>query len=534
MINILKDSVNTIALTLTEKVDLAQVPYNYLFEFQNKMTLETLFFTASDTSLIPNRINIFNVGEGGTYSLSMQEGSWVYNVYQVTPGATNSDNYLKWLEDGRVWVIPNPCPVPGWGIIPVVPDYITDCGNTPSVVESITIDEPIVTCYQQTGWNIVIDGTVVQGSGSYSVQVEVLPGTWSTVDSFNAPTTGTGSWNVNVDNLGQSLPITIPVRFIDSNTLVISNEETIILEQCTFLSFKNTTSIRCSGSDVYLNVVGAANNQSGNYLIQGYIASIWTALNNTSWFETGDGAFTQSINLSDTTTIDIATFAGQNMQFRIYDSVLFTNSGSLTLSVPSCGSPELPEITILQATSSCSGVEQSESVQIEINYDGLGHSFNFEYYDGFNWTTIGTTIGGMQSQFYVQAMNTNITLGSYQIRVTDSTDGITSGQQVLEFVDCTSTTIVFNYLDVFYTFFNTTAFDVYSPLSIEESIDDINWTSTGGHTLATPGGASPWTGTDSLSWAAGTFPGPISGRYYRIKGYDVGLNGVYSNSLLYT
>lgn len=458
MINIVKGATNSFGLTLTEELDTNYPDFYYLFKFENKMTLETKYFVSEDTSTIPYRINIFSIVEassdanlyGPIPTLSLQEGSWVYNAYQMdgaglSPSSSNLDvnDSVKLLEYGKVWVIPNPCPVPGWGEVPVVPQYITDCpsscpatltlesvgvgisegetvfsytgvdlygyipsseverallmiqisidcdgvftdlvgeyigvqeepftGQTDASVylshpldtgtcirivgrdcdgnlvysnsvivgeSSIVISEPIVTCIDTLGWNIIIDITASSTSGSFGVQIQTNQPTWTTVDSFTGPSSGTGSWDVNVDNFGGTFPLEIPIRFIDDILLIYSNEEVITIESCTFLNFRTNSSIKCDLEDVFMQLQASAGNQSGNYEVQVFFNGNWESAGWT-FSDTTNGLFSESINLSVSTLpgFNIEDFAGTSVDFRLIDTNILIPSTTLSLSVPTC------------------------------------------------------------------------------------------------------------------------------------------------------------------------------------------------------
>jgi hypothetical protein len=89
MININKNSSNTVVLTLTEKSTLLNP--NYLFSFTSTTDFNNIVnFIATDTSTYKSRYNTFNIIEtgttftnltGGTINLN-PNGMWDYKIYE--------------------------------------------------------------------------------------------------------------------------------------------------------------------------------------------------------------------------------------------------------------------------------------------------------------------------------------------------------------------------------------------------------------------------------------------------------------------
>jgi hypothetical protein len=112
MIQINKASINTVVLTLTEKVTLPSP--KFLFEFKNDQTNELIYFIAADVSSYTDRYNKFLIEETATENLLIGKvelsltGFYSYRVFEQT-STTNldpalSDNTTP-LEYGKVLVI---------------------------------------------------------------------------------------------------------------------------------------------------------------------------------------------------------------------------------------------------------------------------------------------------------------------------------------------------------------------------------------------------------------------------------------------
>ena len=164
----------------------------------------------------------------------------------------------------------------------------------------------------------------------------------------------------------------------------------------------------------------------------------------------------------------------------------------------------------------------------------IGYHLGGDGYPGEGWQQLMATDnnGGVYNMVNITEIKNNLDVhfrlilfgGSSNMSEIYTTD-IIACEQVQE------ASIVLNYFDQTYTFFNTTGVNVQN-LSIQESSDNVNWTNLPLATLAIP--STPWTGTDSLNWSGGTFGGLVNGMHYRIKGYDSFTSKVYSNSLQYT
>lgn len=114
MIQIIKDSVNYIDLTLTEKATLDN-PY-YLFVFKSDMEGAEVIFTGKDISTEPQRYNRFFVYEtSGTNILTSgivtlnPTGFWTYKIYEMSSRTNLTvSNTTSLVEQGKVKVIGDP------------------------------------------------------------------------------------------------------------------------------------------------------------------------------------------------------------------------------------------------------------------------------------------------------------------------------------------------------------------------------------------------------------------------------------------
>ena len=108
MIQITKNSTNTVVLSLSEKTTL--VAAKYLFEFIKDQDNTTIYFIAADISVNPKMYNEFAIGENvvqipliGIVSLSL--GFWKYKVREQL-STTNLNPLLSGaiVENGKVKV----------------------------------------------------------------------------------------------------------------------------------------------------------------------------------------------------------------------------------------------------------------------------------------------------------------------------------------------------------------------------------------------------------------------------------------------
>jgi len=113
LINITRNSANTVALTLTEK---GTATY-YLFKFQSDNTEEVEYCVATDSSAYPERFNKFVLTEQTSPdNLAAQielptEGQWRYFVYANSSSSNLDPTGLTELESGIVKVTGTSTPV---------------------------------------------------------------------------------------------------------------------------------------------------------------------------------------------------------------------------------------------------------------------------------------------------------------------------------------------------------------------------------------------------------------------------------------
>lgn len=113
MINITRNSANTVALTLTEK---GTATY-YLFKFQSDNTEEVEYCVATDSSAYPERFNKFVLTEQTSPdNLAAQielptEGQWRYFVFANSSASNLDPDGLTELESGIVKVTGTSTPV---------------------------------------------------------------------------------------------------------------------------------------------------------------------------------------------------------------------------------------------------------------------------------------------------------------------------------------------------------------------------------------------------------------------------------------
>lgn len=113
MINIERNSANTLALTLKER---GTATY-YLFKFQSDNTESVKYCIATDSSAYPNRYNKFTITEqtspdNTNAQVEMTtEGQWRYYVYANSSSSNLDPTGLTELESGIVKVTGTTTPV---------------------------------------------------------------------------------------------------------------------------------------------------------------------------------------------------------------------------------------------------------------------------------------------------------------------------------------------------------------------------------------------------------------------------------------
>jgi len=115
VINILRNSANTVAVTLTER---GTATY-YLFEFRSDTTETVVYCIAQDSSSFPNRFNKFTITEVGAGTPTPangevkleNDGQWRYYIYANSSSSNVDPTGLAMLEEGIVKVTGTTTPV---------------------------------------------------------------------------------------------------------------------------------------------------------------------------------------------------------------------------------------------------------------------------------------------------------------------------------------------------------------------------------------------------------------------------------------
>lgn len=104
LLQIKKENVNQIAVTLTEKADL-DLPINWLFRFIREQSNKDYFCFLTDLSTSPNRFNLFHLFEGT--DVVLPEGEYKYEIYQKS---TLDEDYSTGIlcETGKAKVFTDP------------------------------------------------------------------------------------------------------------------------------------------------------------------------------------------------------------------------------------------------------------------------------------------------------------------------------------------------------------------------------------------------------------------------------------------
>jgi len=112
MIYVAQNSSNQIVLTLTEVTTVSSP--SYLFVFTNEFDTNTgtqILFTAADTSLYPERYNLFTLVE--PTDLSLVVGQYTYKIYEksgpFTLPLSIAQTTGQVIEEGRM-VVSGPAP----------------------------------------------------------------------------------------------------------------------------------------------------------------------------------------------------------------------------------------------------------------------------------------------------------------------------------------------------------------------------------------------------------------------------------------
>ncbi len=129
MIYIIRNTVNEIVLTLTEKVTIAN-PF-FVFSFQPLATLDEyqslIYFTTPDISNYCNRFNLFELTEddsgsttgGDDIPLYLKPGQYEYKAYQSVDGDLDPLTFGILLEEGKMVVGDMTAPDQDTGVIDI-------------------------------------------------------------------------------------------------------------------------------------------------------------------------------------------------------------------------------------------------------------------------------------------------------------------------------------------------------------------------------------------------------------------------------
>lgn len=102
MIYIEKGEANIFVLTLTENVSISNPTFLFKFTWEMSEELAPIYWVGSDTSIYPNRYNLFNLLEGTDATFRI--GQYKYQVFQsVTPNPVDETG-LTQIEEGRMVV----------------------------------------------------------------------------------------------------------------------------------------------------------------------------------------------------------------------------------------------------------------------------------------------------------------------------------------------------------------------------------------------------------------------------------------------
>ena len=115
MINLTRNSANTVVVTLTEK---GTATY-YLFEFKSDTTEAVAYAIAQDASSYPNRFNQFTITEVGSGTANPEDGEvkmgndgqWRYYIYANSSSSNVDPTGLTMLEQGIVKLTGDTTPV---------------------------------------------------------------------------------------------------------------------------------------------------------------------------------------------------------------------------------------------------------------------------------------------------------------------------------------------------------------------------------------------------------------------------------------
>lgn len=111
MIYVAQNSTNKIVLTLTEVTTVTNPSYLFVFTNEYNTGSTPILFTAADTSLYPERYNLFTLAE--PTDLSLVVGQYTYEIYEKSGPFTLPLSIAQTtgvvIEEGRM-VVSGPAP----------------------------------------------------------------------------------------------------------------------------------------------------------------------------------------------------------------------------------------------------------------------------------------------------------------------------------------------------------------------------------------------------------------------------------------
>jgi hypothetical protein len=102
MIKLLRDGTTTFVATVTELTTISNP--EYLFEFIEEQTDNSVYCILADTSTETTRFNEFSITDGTDVNFSV-DGFYTYKIYEQANGSGNLDpDGLTMVEEGRAYV----------------------------------------------------------------------------------------------------------------------------------------------------------------------------------------------------------------------------------------------------------------------------------------------------------------------------------------------------------------------------------------------------------------------------------------------
>lgn len=106
MVYIEKNSLNTIALTLTESASIVAPTWLFKFVWEMDESLAPIYWVGEDFSSYPNRYNLFYLTEGDDVTFKL--GQYRYEIYEsldpIVVDENTNESGLTLVEEGRLVV----------------------------------------------------------------------------------------------------------------------------------------------------------------------------------------------------------------------------------------------------------------------------------------------------------------------------------------------------------------------------------------------------------------------------------------------